>query len=63
MFTEFIAIMVIKSKGFTDAAKALCIESRSDGLIKGNRGWQISLWKENDFFLVLICTLINAAFS
>lgn len=62
MFTEFIAIMVIKSKGFTEAAEGLCIKSQSEGLIKGNQGWQISLWKENDFFLVLICTLINAAF-
>jgi len=63
MFTEFIAIMVIKSTGFTEAVEGLCIKSLSEGLIKENRGRQISLWRENDFFLVLICTLINAAFS
>lgn len=63
MFTEFIAIMVIKSTGFTEAVEGLCIKIRSEGLIKEDRGWQISLWRENDFFLVLICTLINAAFS
>ncbi len=43
MFTEFIAIMVIKSKGFTEAVEGLCIKSQSEGLIKENRGRQISL--------------------
>lgn len=63
MFTEFIAIMVIKSTGFTEAVEGLCIKIWSEGLIKENLGWQISLWRESDIFLVLICALINAAFS